>query len=204
MKKVDEKCSGIILAGGRSKRFGRDKTILKIEGKLLIERQTDLLKPMVNEIIIVSNSDSKFGLFGTIEVYDSFKNSGPIGGLHAGLSYASNEKCIVLACDMPFICHDFVKNLLHTAIQEKGYEMIIPISKKGIEPLCGIYSRGCIHWLEQSIKKGERKLIALIEEKYKEGYVKYVKVKNHEQRNFYNINREEDYKNIALDMKKDG
>lgn len=197
MKKMKQLCTGIILAGGKSRRFGRDKTTLKIDGKLLVEKQVEILRPIVNEIIIVSNAYCKFHLIDTLEVTDWYKNIGPMGGIHAGLSHASYEKCVVLACDMPFVCRDFVKSLLHRLEQEKSSEMVIPVSKKGVEPLCGIYRKGNLLLLEESIKKGERKLSAWLEEKYKEGYVTYVKVKEEEQCYFYNINTQEDYINIV-------
>lgn len=191
-------CTGIILAGGKSRRFGRDKAAAMLDGKSFMKRQTELLAPIVDEIIIVSNDRNKFDLPNTLEISDTYRNIGPMGGIQAGLRQAFYETCIILACDMPLMKREFVKNLLEVSNREVSDNLIIPVHKKGIEPLCGIYKKSCLGQLEQSIKSGERKLTDWIEKRKKEGKVTYISVKAEEENYFYNVNTEQDYRKIIM------
>ena len=96
---VDKKnITGIVLAGGKSSRMGSDKGLLTINGKMFIEHVVDAMKPLVDNIIIVSNN-KMYDQFGYERIEDEIINSGPMAGLYSGLKHSESEYNLVLSCD---------------------------------------------------------------------------------------------------------
>ena len=107
-----EKITAVILAGGKSSRFGRDKSLLTVEGRLLLERSLDNWGGLFAEVIIVSESGDKFSsLSGIKETADIYRGRGPLGGVHAGLKLTSFPWSFVAACDMPHIEKELIVRL---------------------------------------------------------------------------------------------
>ena len=194
--------TAIILAGGKSTRFGRDKTVLTLQGKHMVVCQVNILAPLFDEIIVVSNAENKYKSDKIKEVADIYKECGPMGGIHAGLSYASYNTCFVVACDMPFLNLELVKRLLQCAESESPKTLIIPKNHQKIEPLYGIYQKAWCGELEENIKQGKRKLTEWIQRKEEEGHVKYILVNSEKTKCFFNINTEREYEQIKR-LKKD-
>ena len=94
--------TGIILAGGKSSRMGQDKGFLKLKGKTFMSYIIRALKPVVSDIIIVSNN-SDYDAFKLKRVEDVMEDSGPLAGLYSGLLNSETENNIVLSCDVPLI-----------------------------------------------------------------------------------------------------
>ena len=143
--------SGIILAGGRSSRMGRDKTLLSINNETLIERTLKKLAGVVDEIIIASNHTKKYNFSGVAEVPDHYPGLGPLAGLHAGLVAAQYQYAFVVSCDMPLFTGDLASYLLD---RRSGYDVIVPVIWQRWEPLCAVYSRRCIGPVEQCLQSG--------------------------------------------------
>lgn len=141
--------SGIILAGGRSSRMGRDKTLLQIENETLIERTVNKLRQFADEIIIASNDTAKFNLPGTVEVLDTYPGGGPLGGMHAGLMAARHQYSFIVSCDMPFFNIELAR-LLFT--RRLGVDVVVPKIGKHLEPLCAVYSRNCLKPIENCLQ----------------------------------------------------
>ncbi|MDT8899815.1 molybdenum cofactor guanylyltransferase [Anaeroselena agilis] len=147
--------SGIVLAGGRSSRMGRDKTLLVVENETLIERTVKELRRITDEIIIASNATAKYGLPGVREVPDVFPGMGPLGGLHAGLLAAQNDVVFAVAADMP--C--FTDKLAAYLLGRKGdHDAVVPRPGQEWEPLCAVYSRACAGPIEQCLRAGMKKV----------------------------------------------
>lgn len=149
------KYSGIVLAGGKSSRMGTDKSLLMLNGKPMIRYSIDALRPLCQEIIIVSNGDHLEDLGYTV-VADSIKDAGPVAGIHTGLLHSAYEKCIVLSCDLPNIDSILLQQLLNVYQDETT---LIARCAEHIHPLVGIYHRSTVDVLEQFLEKGQRKLL---------------------------------------------
>jgi molybdopterin-guanine dinucleotide biosynthesis protein A len=143
--------SGIILAGGRSSRMGRDKTLLSFNNETLIERTLKKLAGVVDEIIIASNHTAKYNFSGVKEVPDHYPGLGPLAGLHAGLLAAQYQYAFVISCDMPLFTGELARYLLG---RRSGYDVIAPEIRQRWEPLCAVYSRSCIGPIEQCLQAG--------------------------------------------------
>lgn len=94
--------SGIVLAGGKSSRMGRDKGSLTLLGKTFLQCQVEKLQALGVEEVLISGGGVP-PLPGTVSVPDLLPNRGPLGGLHACLQAAKNPTCLVLTVDMPLV-----------------------------------------------------------------------------------------------------
>jgi molybdopterin-guanine dinucleotide biosynthesis protein A len=143
--------TGIVLAGGRSKRMGEDKSLMKLNGKTMVEFSVDALKTLCSSVIISSNQEV-YDFTGCQVWPDEVADQAPIVGIYSCLKRSESEINIILSCDMPLINCELLKYLL---ARSADYEITVPIHENGmIEPLCGIYKRSAIDVLKMSIDEG--------------------------------------------------
>ncbi|MBE9514353.1 MAG: molybdenum cofactor guanylyltransferase [Dehalococcoidia bacterium] len=149
--------TGIILAGGRSSRFGLDKVRATINGKSLIQWAIDCLAPLSTEIIIVIGLEDFFAAPSTkIQVIrDVYPGKGPLGGLYSGLLGSSFPRAIVIGCDMPFVS---VALLDYMTRMPSVFDVVVPRTGKGVEPLCAIYSRSCVAAIHKLLERNELRI----------------------------------------------
>lgn len=139
--------SAIILAGGASSRMGQPKALLKLEGKTLLQRQTDKLRALGVEDLMISGG---FEVPGARSIADEYPQRGPLGGLHACLKAAKNERCLVLSVDAPLIPVNALAHLCRahkegiTALRHEG----------GEEPLIAVYDSGLHNIIAPMIEFG--------------------------------------------------
>ncbi len=149
--------TGIILAGGKSSRMGRDKALLKFGEKTLLENLIHLSDRTFNETLVIVNDKSKLdGLdLGSTHAYeDLIQERGPLAALYTGLVYSKNPDACVLTCDMPFV-DDFILNEL-AEFWEVGYDAICIEEPEGnYQPFPGIYRRSCRGIIKSLIDRGE-------------------------------------------------
>ncbi len=147
--------SGIILAGGRSSRMGRDKTLLLLQNETLIARTVNELRHVADEIIIASNATAKYGLGGVREVPDVFPGMGPLGGIYAGLAAAKYDDAFVVAGDMPFFTAELAAYLLG---RKTGHDAVVPRVDGNWEPLSAVYTRACLGPIDYCLRAGIKKV----------------------------------------------
>jgi molybdopterin-guanine dinucleotide biosynthesis protein A len=153
--------TGIILAGGQSSRMGQDKGFLKLKGKTFMSYIIKALKPIVGEIIIVSNNPD-YDVFKLKRVEDVMEDSGPLAGLYAGLLHSETENNIVLSCDVPLINTSVLKKLIEGFTSE--VEVIQFESQGKTMPLVAMYKRHCMHPILKLLQTNERRLRFAIEQ----------------------------------------
>jgi molybdopterin-guanine dinucleotide biosynthesis protein A len=147
--------TGIILAGGKSSRMGEDKGFLKLNGKTFMAYIIAALKPIVGDIVIVSNN-SDYDVFKLKRVADTMEDSGPLAGLYAGLLHSETENNIVLSCDVPLINTSVLKKLIEGFTSEVE---VIQFESQGKKmPLVAMYKRHCMHPILELLQTGERRL----------------------------------------------
>ena len=135
--------TGIILAGGDSKRIGTDKGLIDLDGKPLIGYVIESLRPVVDEIIVVVGSEARVSVYknaveGDVRVVpDMYDDGSPLIGLITGLTHARGDYAVVAACDMPFINSDLVDLLFLLSFELNGTLLIKP--NGWVEPLPAIY-----------------------------------------------------------------
>ncbi|MCK8520973.1 molybdenum cofactor guanylyltransferase [Aquimarina sp. D1M17] len=153
------KITGIILAGGKSSRMGTDKGLLFFNEKMFIQHIIDSITPLVSEILIVSEN-TEYDQLGYKRVEDSIKNSGPIGGIHAGLSSSEREYNLILSCDVPLITSKLLKRLL---TKENSVFDIVQFEANGNTiPLIALFKRQCLKKCQELLDQGEKRLRKLV------------------------------------------
>ena len=149
----------IILAGGKSRRLGRDKTLVSIDGESLIQRVVDRLIPLGSEVIVVA-SQQQFAIPLAVRsrakvVFDLYPGKGSLGGIYTGLEASCSSHSLVVACDMPFLNSALLKYMIQLS---PAFDLVVPRVGGEIEPLHAIYSKGCLAPIERLLQKGKLKI----------------------------------------------
>lgn len=181
--------TGIILAGGKSSRMGEDKGFLHLNGKTFMSHIIKALKPLVGDIIIVSNN-ADYDIFKLKRVVDVMEDSGPLAGLYTGLLHSETEKNIVLSCDVPLITNEVLKKLIEGFTSE--VEVVQFESQGKTMPLVAMYKKQCMHQILKLLQTNERRLRFAIEQLE----VKTIKLDPELEKTVRNINTVEELKEI--------
>ena len=153
--------TAILLAGGRSSRFGRDKSLLCWQDRPIVERLAEQCAAVADEVLIVSNSPGKFRLPGVRELSDRYPDMGPLGGLHAGLAEAAHPWVFVTACDMPLFHAALARDLLTFTAY---CEAVLPRCGTRLQPLFSVLRREpALREAEWMLSHGRRRLRELYE-----------------------------------------
>lgn len=131
--------TGILLAGGKSSRMGRDKGFIRIGDKPMAQHVLDVLSGICDQVIIVANND-QYKTFGYPVFHDIIPGCGPMGGIYTGLLNSQTEYNLVLSCDIPFIESSVLKTLLSEAGE---HDAVIPVWRGRLQPLCALYKKNC-------------------------------------------------------------
>ena len=243
--------TGILLAGGKSTRFGINKIKIEFEGIPLLAGQIIKMGFFCNEVLVSSSDEnyryisqvlegmekyqemlltSKFIKAGTDllsgnnessipsgsnwkkpvirividdeEIRPKGKRIGPLAGIYSGLKEAKNKNCLVLASDMPFVSYRVLR-LLTRISEETGKDAVLIRNRRGIEALCGIYSKQYIKQIRTCIKNEIYKIIEILGDDEVE-WIDSRKLKEEkiDIYNFFNINTSGDIENFDLIRKK--
>jgi len=186
--------TGIILAGGKSSRMGKEKGLMEYAGKSLIRYSIEALEGICSQIVIGANS-SHFEELGYPVQKDIFPDIGPMGGIYSCLHRSETEHNLVLPCDTPGITSTVMEVLLK---ESAGYRIVIPCSKPGLpEPLIGYYHKNNAAGLLSFIKNGKYRLIDYIETALVKTIPIYKRADIFTNGLFININAPEDFENAS-------
>jgi molybdopterin-guanine dinucleotide biosynthesis protein A len=153
MSSVRHRVSAAILAGGRATRLGgADKAALLIGGARIIDRQIAELAVVADDISIIANDPSRYTALQIPVQPDAMPGAGPLGGIYTALARARHDRVLVVACDLPFITRDLLARLVEEAGDE--VDAVVPKSARGPEPLCALYTRGCMPAIEARVARG--------------------------------------------------
>jgi molybdopterin-guanine dinucleotide biosynthesis protein A len=183
-------CSLVILAGGLSRRMGRDKAALPAGDGTLIEHLARRLAPVVEETIVAGGS-GRYHLPGVTTVDDRFPGEGPLAGIHAGLLAARSPYVWVVGCDVPDADPALAALFLGLA---DGVDAVVPRIDSEPQGVCALYDRALAPRIEGLLAAGERSIRSLLAA----SNVRYVteeelRVVDAELRSFRNINTPADY-----------
>jgi molybdopterin-guanine dinucleotide biosynthesis protein A len=187
------KITGIVLAGGQSRRMGMDKSLMKLNGKSLVEFSINALQPLCNKVVISSN-----GLnydFTGCEVWpDELSGRAPMIGIYSCIQRSATDINIVLSCDMPMMSTLMLEYLLENSV---NYDITVPVHGNSlIEPLCGIYRKSSVVILKEYIDKGNFRLKECICATSHRLIHVDDRVPSFSRKLFLNINTQDDYDNL--------
>ena len=184
-----------ILVGGKSSRMGSNKAFLELKGKTFIELQIDLLREIFNDIFISANTSSEYEYLNLSIFKDVYPGKGPLGGIYTSLINSSSLHTFMLACDMPFIGPELINHLKDLT---KEYDVVIPKSEKGLEPLHAFYSKKCIDPIKRSLEEDNLRITSF----FPHVNVKIVELDNLNlsdcfKNSIKNLNTRDDYEDVT-------
>lgn len=183
---------GLILAGGRSSRFGTDKAFELLKGKPLLEYVLDALSPVAGALFIVADSSERFAPFADRSsiLVDELPGLGPLGGLSTGLKASPDDFNFVAPCDTPFINPQLVSYMLK---QASGSDALVPRSLGRLHTVNAVYSKKCLPAIEESLESGLFRISSIFD-KIRVSYLDdgVIKEFDADRRSFFNVNTRQD------------
>lgn len=149
------------MAGGKSSRMKFNKAFARVGGKPVIEIIIEKLKPLFQEIIIISNEPQLFKSFGLPIYQDIYPYLGPVGGIHSALVNASYDHMFILGCDMPFMNMQLVEYMLSKI---SSYDSVVPEIDSYLQPLAAVYNRSCLPIFTECVEHDKLKLVRIFSE----------------------------------------
>jgi molybdopterin-guanine dinucleotide biosynthesis protein A len=194
--------TGAILAGGLSSRFGSNKALALFQGRPLIKLLADKISDLFTSRLLVTNSPEEYAFLNIPMTGDIHPGLGPLAGIHAALLSSETPYTFICACDMPLLSERLIKHL-HSFTETSEYDIILPVSEKGPEPLYTFYHKRLIQIIESHIKRGERKVVALFDNT--ELAIKRIEKDEvlsvaGDMTTFYNINQQDDLASLEKMM----
>ena len=140
--------TGIIMAGGSSRRIGKNKALLPWGTSTLIETIVSIVSTVCDDVIVVSNIPLPMLAESVRVIPDIIPGKGPLGGIYTGLQYAKYDCAFVTACDMPYLVPDAISYLFD---ESPGWDSVMPSSDGYFEPLFACYSNSCLPVIESML-----------------------------------------------------
>lgn len=147
-----------IIAGGKSRRFGQDKSLYVFNGKPMIGHVLDTVRQLFHRVAIISSDTGKFAFTGVPVYPDIIPDLGPLGGIHTALEHSAGRPVFVVACDMPFLSAHLIEFMCGRLSAESS-DLLIPLIGGNYEPLHAIYGRGCLEPIKNLIARNDRKIL---------------------------------------------
>lgn len=154
--------SGVLLAGGKSLRMGRDKRLLEVGGTPLFSCVLGVLDGVFDEVL-VSVAETAEGLpAGRYRVVpDLMLGCATLGGLYSALQASQTEWIFAVACDMPLVNPQLVRHLLAMRAEN---DYVMPMLSTGPQPMLACYRKTCLPMLHQRLQKKDLRLHGLLED----------------------------------------
>ena len=169
--------TGVILAGGKSRRMGQNKALIQLGDSPLIEHVIHHMRLVADEPLLITNDHAEYARFGLPMHSDIIPNTGALGGIYTGLMHAAHDVVLCVACDSPFLQPKLLSYLVSILGE---YDAVMPYtygSNKDIkvpnpshsdnqitlQTLCAAYSKRCLPIIKLMLQASELRVHALQE-----------------------------------------
>jgi molybdopterin-guanine dinucleotide biosynthesis protein A len=136
---------------------GKNKAFLSVGSETIMDRLYNTFQGLFDEVLVVTNNPLQYLSLDLMIVTDLFPIRSPLTGIHSGLFHVSAPHAFITACDTPFLKKELIRALLEEL--EPKWDVIIPVTEKGNEPLCAIYSKRCIKPIERQLRNQASKIL---------------------------------------------
>jgi molybdopterin-guanine dinucleotide biosynthesis protein A len=184
------------MAGGKSTRMGRDKSLLKIAGIPMWQRQLGLLTSISSDVLVVAPTRPEWLPGEAHWVADEIHDGGPMGGLATALAQSTHRLVLILAIDMPGISGEFLERLSN--MMAPNGSGIIPQIDGRYEPLSAFYPRTALPIVKEQIFRKNYSLQTLVHRLVQAGLMQSFAVKPTDLCHFRNLNRPSDCTEMEL------
>lgn len=189
--------AAVVLAGGQSRRMGRDKALLSVGGRTLLEHQLDRLRALrPAELFVAARRAETYVSFGTSVLADRFPGQGPLAGIQRALEVMKAPLLLVLGVDLPAVEPEFLRYVLAAASPGQG---VVPCDQDRIEPLVAVYPKEAESLARRRLESGQNHARAFVLECAQTGLVRLVQVPGKWASCFANWNRPEDMARTPAD-----
>jgi molybdopterin-guanine dinucleotide biosynthesis protein A len=151
--------TGVLLAGGKSRRMGEDKRYLVVGEQTLLERGLGVLRSIFQEVLVVIAQDSPpLGVDARV-VRDLVPDCGSLGGLYTGLTQATAPCIFVVACDMPFLDQAVIAQFTS---RRATADIVMAKLAARLHPMHALYGKRCLPAVEQMIRARQLKIQEMV------------------------------------------
>lgn len=151
--------SGVVLAGGASRRMGTDKALMHAGNEPFVTRAVRTLARVCTDVVVASGDGHRLDHLGLAQVADTVEDAGPLAGIAAGLIVAASPLVAVLAVDMPSASPAIFRLL---AGLWRGEAAVVPIAAGRWEPLHAVWARSTGPLIEERLQAGDRAVRAVV------------------------------------------
>jgi molybdopterin-guanine dinucleotide biosynthesis protein A len=200
MSNESKKVTGVILAGGKSTRYGRNKAFAEIRGIPLVERVITVMGSVFERLVISTNSPQEYAHLGLPMVEDLIKGLGPLGGIYTGLNFIPDPAGFFVACDMPFLNASLLRLMVETW---DDCDAVVPKLGWMFEPLHALYAKTCLRTLKEGIDSRHYQIV----ESFPKMRIRFVdeeviRALDPDLRCFANVNRPDDLSGMKDEARK--
>ena len=147
-----------IIAGGQSRRMGRDKAFVELGGKALIERVIERSADLGQaETILITNKQTDFAHLGLPMYHDLLPGKGSLGGIYTAIARAQSPDVLALACDMPFVNRRLLRYMIEQ--MDEDIDIVVPTVDGYPQGLHAIYKKICIEPIAEQLAADRLKII---------------------------------------------
>ena len=200
--------TGVILAGGKSRRMGQNKALLPLGEALLIEHVIRRMRRVTDELLLITNAPTEYTHLGLPMYRDMIPDAGALGGIYTGLTHASYDTVLCVACDSPFLVPNLLTYLV-SVLDE--YDAVMPYTYSRnkdigvtnpsystdqitLQTLCAVYAKRCLPIIEQMLNEPDLRVHALQERANILTLAPEIwKTYDSEGHSFFNVNTPEDF-----------
>ena len=184
----------VILAGGNSRRMGRDKLDLTIDGRTLLESVVIRFSEVFEEVFISVADETKYPHIKARRIVDIVPGAGPLSGMHAALTALTGDGFFLVAADLPYACPIAAKRVIELCGDSDASIVRLPDGR--LEPLFGYYRKTLLARCEAALKSGDFRLTEVLSG----AKVRYVSQSDlgelWDEKMIFNINYPEDYEKL--------
>jgi molybdopterin-guanine dinucleotide biosynthesis protein A len=194
--------TGIILSGGKSKRMGVNKSLLKIGDKTIIEIVHSIMNDLFSDILLISNEPELYKFLNAKTFEDIFSGKGPLAGIHSGLLHSKTRKNFIISCDMPLINKEIIESIIK---HKKDSPITVAKADGFVQQLCGLYDKDCLKTAEKILNeslneenrnsKQEKRGCMVLELTKRMGaeIIEAISLPGYKENLFFNMNNLDDY-----------
>lgn len=150
-----------VLAGGVSRRMGKDKALLPLKGRAVIEWVLERVVTLSDDVSLITNEPEKYCHLSFRIIEDIYPGKGSLGGIYTAIHAAHYPYCLVVACDMPFLNTDLLRYLVDSV---SGFDVVVPRIVQFPETTHAVYGRGCLEPIRRRLLDDRLKIIGFFDD----------------------------------------
>jgi len=161
MERALSDVNGYVLAGGKSSRMGRDKALLELAGKPLVQLAVEKLRQVCAQVFVLGGRSELAGYAPLVR--DLHEGCGPLGGIEAALEHSANEWNLFMAVDMPFLPAGFLAGWVRSVTARESARVAMFTVDGRVQPALCLLHKEITHYVRGALERGEFKLLPVLE-----------------------------------------